>query len=340
MHGIEVKNSQAGRGRSSPLRLSSLASATGERWLDVRKTLKPRYRIVWRDICICYCSIFSGVFAVAAAESAARMPAVAAVAVPGAIWIGYWMHALFLFCHEGAHWNLAPSRRSNDRWGDWLVWLLFGSTTGNYRRTHMSHHVHLGDHEDTETTYHLCLSVTNMLKALAGLSVLEVLLRKARAARARSGRPAAPRPGTASTMLASARSAALHAAIVCGLWFGGSPVAAAAWVIAVACVFPLCATLRTIVEHRRSDASCAVDFGVEIHGAVNRLFGTGLCSRYFGSAGFNRHLLHHWDPAISYTRFDDMERFLLTTPLAAQVEACRTSYGTAIRTLMAVTRNG
>ena len=38
-------------------------------------------------------------------------------------------------------------------------------------------------------------------------------------------------------------------------------------------------------------------------------------SRYFGGAGFNRHLLHHLDPSISYTRFDEFERFKNTVQM-------------------------
>jgi fatty acid desaturase len=321
--------------------LPSIVSSAGVRWVDLRRTLTPRYGIVWRDIALCYLFLLLGVLVVAVAEHAARssVPA-AAVAVPAVLWLGYWLHALFLFGHEAAHANLARPRSRNDRVGDWVVWVMFGSTTRNYRRTHMTHHGHLGDHEDTETTYHLCLSIVNMLKASTGLYVLEVLLRKARASAGRPARRGTRSSGTVAGVLASLRSALLHTAVVGGLWLGGSPVAAVTWVAAMGGVFPLLATVRTILEHRRADAPCAADFAVETHGPVNRLFGTGVVSRYFGSAGFNRHLLHHWDPAISYTRFDEMERFFRDTPLAARMDANRIGYGTAVRMLMAEARRG
>jgi len=35
--------------------------------------------------------------------------------------------------------------------------------------------------------------------------------------------------------------------------------------------------------------------------APDRLFGDDFFSCTFGGAGFNRHLLHHWEPQISYT---------------------------------------
>jgi hypothetical protein len=90
--------------------------------------------------------------------------------------------------------------------------------------------------------------------------------------------------------------------------------------------FPCATTVRQLVEHRKFKARCQQDFRHEVHGAVNRMFGTGFVARYFGSAGFNRHLLHHWDPAISYTRFDEMEGFLLRTTIAEELESHRTGY--------------
>ncbi len=329
--------------------LPSIVSSSGERWIDYRKTLEPRYGVVWRDIGLGFIFLVVGVAGVVASEKLiGRFAWSVAIAALAALWIGYWLHALFLFGHEAAHSNLAPTRRRNDRLGDWSVWLLFGSTTKNYRRTHMTHHSHLGDHQDTETSYHLCMSVLNMLKAATGVRVGEVLLFKARtsARRYRSADASSVRTsetrrsGTTTGVVASFRSATLHLVLISGLVWVGAPVAAGAWVVAVGCVFPLLATVRTIVEHRRVEAACAVDFTREVHGPVNRLFGTGLLSRYFGSAGFNRHLLHHWDPAISYTCFDEMERFFLCTPLAAEMNANRTSYVTEVRLLMAEARRG
>lgn len=330
-----AKGETRGRGNPGSPHLPSIVSDDGVRWVDFRKTLRPRYGIVWRDIGLCYLSLAVGVLAVAVASQVWPAWAAGALVAPAACWTGFWLHSLFLFGHEAAHANLAPRRRTNDRLGDWFVWLLYGSTTVNYRHTHMAHHAHLGDHDDTETTYHLCLSVLNMLKAVTGIHVLEVLLRKQRLGetRRKSSR-------TSSGLLASLRSFTVHAAIVAGLLLMGFHLGALTWVVAVGAVFPLLATVRTIVEHRHLEASCDVDFSVELHGPVNRLFGTGLVSRTFGSAGFNQHLLHHWDPAISYTRFEEMEQFFSRTPLAADMEASRTGYGAAVRTLILEARRG
>ena len=60
--------------------------------------------------------------------------------------------------------------------------------------------------------------------------------------------------------------------------------------------------------------------------AVTRLFGDGPLARVFGGAGFNRHLLHHLEPQISYTRLGDLEAFVMATSLAPRLDARRASY--------------
>ncbi|MFJ4688933.1 fatty acid desaturase [Streptomyces sp. NPDC088789] len=344
---------QSGKGAAgnpgSP-HLPSVTDADGVRWTDYRRTLTPHYHVVWRDIALCWVSLVAGVAAVPPA-TAAGPTGVAVVTTLAAGWIGWWLHALFLFGHEAAHGNLARRRRRNDRLGDWSVWLLFGSTTPQYRRTHMAHHTHLGTHQDTETTYHLCLSVANILKGMTGVRVLEVLLRDRRAGASRAPRAGAARDGTPSArrgsglavfrqVLLAARTPLLHLLVLAALSTAGWWPAALAWAVGVGCVFPLCAMLRTVAEHRILDASCATDFRTVEHGPLNRLFGEDPLSRTFGAAGFNKHLLHHWDPAISYTRFREMEEFFRRTPLARELESSRTGYLTVLRTMTAEARRG
>lgn len=318
--------------RGGAPQLSAVVADDGVRWLDARKSLTPRYLAVWRDLALCHLMLAAGIAAVVvAARPSGR--AAPAVVLAGALWLGYWLHALFLFGHEGAHFNLARTARANDAVGNAVVWPLFGSTSRHYRGVHMPHHLHLGDHGDTEVSYYRCLSVANMVKAFTGVHVVEVLLLRARADR--EG-PA----GGRSEVWASLRSVALHGGLLACFLAAGWYAAAAAWVVGVGGVFPFCAAVRTIVEHRRVDATCDVDFTVVEHGAVNRLFGDGVFARTFGAAGFNRHLLHHWDPTVSYTRLRDMERFFARTQLAAEMERSRTTYRAALRVLRAGAHGG
>ena len=86
------------------------------------------------------------------------------------------------------------------------------------------------------------------------------------------------------------------------------------------------ASLRTILEHRSEEAEADVDYHHVDHGPTNRLFGTGPIANTVGSAGFNRHAIHHWEPQLSYTRLADLEAYLLRTELAPLVRERQTSY--------------
>jgi len=298
----------------------------GLTWLEYRKTLQPDYARAWREIAVCYLML-AGAYALNIAVAAMWGAAVGlAIAPLMALWIGFWLHALNQFAHEGAHGNLARDRKKNDHLTDWLLWPLFAQTVRSYRKSHMQHHVHLGDHLDTEINYHECMDPWFLIKGITGIQVIMMVMRylvKPKAASASSGQGALP-PG--DVLMAAARTALIHGlliAIPAALGFFGP---AAAWLLGLVAVYPFLGTTRQILEHRALVASCATDFTKMEHGPVNRLFGDDLFSRYFGAAGLNRHLLHHWDPAVSYTRFTEMEAFVLRTPYGAALEESRTSY--------------
>ena len=69
--------------------------------------------------------------------------------------------------------------------------------------------------------------------------------------------------------------------------------------------------------------------------AVTRIFADGLFSNIFGGAGFSRHLLHHWEPQLSYTRLGDLERYLCATSIGGIIDARRTTYLQAFRDILA-----
>ena len=98
--------------------------------------------------------------------------------------------------------------------------------------------------------------------------------------------------------------------------------------------FPAFNVVRQILEHRALDAEEHADFTEIDYGAVNRMFPSGPFSSTFGGAGFNRHLLHHWDPGISYTCFSEMESFLARTNVASTVDGARSTYYSALQALM------
>ena len=128
-------------------------------------------------------------------------------------------------------------------------------------------------------------------------------------------------PSAGGSRLPLLRGVAMHLVLIATLLAVGAWPAALAWVGGIAIVFPLFATLRQMAEHRPTDG--LIDEG----DAVTRLFDDGVFARLFGGAGFNRHLLHHLEPQVSYTRLRDLERFVMTTSLGAELDARRTTYG-------------
>lgn len=321
--------------------MAELVDPGGVTWLEYRKTLKPDYARAWRDAAFCYGMLFGG-FAVECAVNAVWGNLAALLAAPAAaLWIGFCLHALNQFGHEGAHGHMAADRKRNDLLSDWLLWPLFAQSVRSYRRSHMQHHVHLGDRLDTEVNYHECLDPWFLLKTLTGIQLLLMVVRyvvkpkpaTAGEAAAAGNKLPANREGLSRTLVSLARTALIHGSLIAiPAWehhFG----AAAAWLLGVGAAYPCLGTTRNILEHRAFDAACETDFTKVEHGPVNRLFGDDWLSRHFGAAGTNRHLLHHWDPGISYTRLADMEAFMLRTPHAAEVIRNRTTYFKAARAM-------
>jgi len=306
-------------------------SPDGQTWSSFRKTMVPRYIIVWRDICLCFLMII--IFLVMQVLTQRQWgPVVGLVTVPGfAFAVGFWLQALSTFGHEAAHYNLAKTHSVNDLLAEWFIWPWFAQTVRNYRKSHWQHHLHLGDRQDTEISYHNCLSPWFLLKTLTGVLLVQTLFRYTRnnvklSHEGVSSKPSVDQVASEGTAFALVRTFVLNVFVVGMLTWFGMWTTAATWVVGVLVAFPCFAILRQALEHRRYDASCQEDFLQSEHGPVNRMFRDGPFARYFGAAGFRRHLLHHWDPSISYTCFDEMEDFLMKTPLADRLAAARSTY--------------
>jgi fatty acid desaturase len=312
-------------------RLGGVVAATGETWTAFRLTLEPRWAVVRRDLACCYACIAGGLLAHAAVALAAGNWVGLALAPLAGAWIGYWVQSLSCFLHEAAHFNVHPDKLRNDRLANRLLCPLVGEEIAHYRAVHWQHHLHLGDPADTEVSYHHAPTPRFLIESLTGLHVLRVLRTRQRAV----GGVAAGRVGAWPLL----RAALLHGSVVLAALLAGLPSTALAWCIGVGMVYPFCNTMRQLLEHRALDAPLDADFTRVAHGAVNRLFGSDPVSRSFGAAGFNRHLLHHWHPAASYTRFDDLEAFLLQTPLRPALDAARTSYWATWRALARAARD-
>jgi len=307
-----------------PPLLARLNAETVGDYARFRRTLDADYRIVWRDIALGYLALAAILTLVALAPG---IVGGFAAACAGAVAIGYTIAYLQLFIHEAAHWNLARDRRTSDRIANIVIAWQVGTSIAAYRRVHFDHHRHLGHDDDGERSYIHRLSGRLLFEMVTGIHAARIFI-------ARSKAPKLPSAG--GSKLPLLRGVAVHGILLVGLVAAGAWPAALAWIGGMAIFFPLFATLRPLLEHRRA----ASDEGA-LNGdrdAVTRMFADGFIARTFGGAGFSRHLLHHWEPQVSYTRLADLDAYLANTSVGAILAARRTTYGQAFRDILASDR--
>ncbi len=312
---------------------TELVDAEGTPFTRLLKDLAPDFPRVWRDIALGYGGL---VWSCASAVWLARLGPLGMIGAVlfGAGGIGFWIAYIQLFIHEGAHANLAKNRKTSDLLCDLCIGWMIGSSVRKYRRVHFEHHRAFGTTGDAENTYFRPLDGAFIVKALTGWRVAEVLLARARLTAPKAKVQSAAKPeGMVRDKLVLLGGVAAHCAILAVLFLTGGTAAALAWALGVGVVFPFFGALRQLLEHRSPEARGPVDYREVDHGAYTRLFGNGPFARLFGAAGFNRHLLHHWEPSVSYTCFDQLEDVFERVGMGPAMDARRTTYGAAFRAL-------
>jgi fatty acid desaturase len=307
-----------------------LTNSHGVRYVDYVRQLPPVYWHVYVEIAGRYAACIVILVAICLGQSAGVSPFL--LIVPGAILIAVRTPAALI--HEAAHWNLTGDRNRNDLICNVLLSWVIALEIKSYRKVHFEHHRHLGTVHDTEHSYFLPLNMMFLLNSLLGLSAARALLSYGRHLGSRtqvtlSGENTSA--GSSGRYLVLIASVVIHGSIVTGLWFFGQTAAAGAWVLGIGAVLPFVGATRQLLEHRRDDARPDVDYSKTDQGACARIFGDGIFARVIGSAGFNRHLLHHWEPQLSYTRLPELERFLADTPIRTVLEQRRTTYSAVFR---------
>ena len=303
---------------------STLVDIDGVAYREFKATLAPRYSRVWLDLLSAYALLAAVIAGLAVWDPAGAAAVLAALA--GALVIGYTIAYVNNFFHEAAHHNLLPSRKANDAATNALMGWLFASSIGMYRPIHFAHHRALGTTMDSENSYFDPLRARYLVQGLTGLKVLRTLRRYRETEVNRGAKQGDAGTTARRRLLWIGVAGAVNATIVLALALTGRWAGAAAWAAGELVVFPFFVSLRQTLEHRAEDADPSADYTQIDHGAVNRLFGDGPLASTLGSAGFNRHALHHWEPQVSYTRLGDLERYLLRTDLAEDVAARQTSY--------------
>ena len=315
------------------LKKGDLSDPSGVSYWQFRRGLSPRYGAAWMQIAAGWAACFALAGLHAALAEWSVVAAVAAIPV-FATGVGFGVAFLQLFLHEAAHWNLHPRRGANDLLSDLFVSGPVGMDVGSYRPIHFDHHRFLGSPADTEISYFDPLNIRFVAESLLGVKALRTIRRRSRRLSEKAGtaeKKAAAKSGR--KWLVFVYGAVFNGGLLLFLALGGWWPAALAWALGVAVFFPFFGALRQLLEHRDEHASDGADYTETVHGAVHRLFGDGMVASTLGGAGFNRHLLHHWDPQLSCTRLRELERFLTTTQARGFLEGRRTTYGRTFRKL-------
>jgi fatty acid desaturase len=245
-----------------------------------------------------------------------------------ALLVGYIAAYIALFIHEAAHFNIYPDKKINDRLATLLLCLPFGLSMKSYRKIHWQHHIYLGTPQDAEVSYFHALSKIFILETLTGIHLLRTILRK-------ENNEILTNEQVKHSRIMLLAGFFLHALILTGSFLTNNRAFAISWIIAFGLFFPFFAAIRQILEHRDEMARKTIDYYKHPHGKVSRLFVHTILSSSFGSAGFTRHMIHHWDPYISYTRLSDIERFLLSCHNTAPIViSSKTTYTKTFKKLL------
>lgn len=301
-----------------------LLNGKGLNYLDFRQTLTPKYAI----ICL---HILTGYMALAVVMGGAfllqkTVPGLCWVSIPiGGMLVGYTISALHLFMHEAAHYHLASDKKMNDCVADIFIGLLIGMETNFYRSVHFAHHRLIGTKRDTEKSYFEGITVRFLFESLAGIRLIKVIIHRNKNIKLNYGEM----PGEViikKNNFIFMTAALLNVLLLAALFAYGYWQPALTWIFGIGIMFPFFAMFRQILEHRTFEAKSSINYDTVDPGASHRMFGDGPIASTLGAAGFNRHLIHHWDPHVSYTRLKDVETYLMDTQSRHELQQSQTTY--------------
>jgi fatty acid desaturase len=239
---------------------------------------------------------------------------------------GLLAHRILLLVHEGAHFHLAKNRKFNDFLANTFCGVFVGTEVKTYRKIHNKHHQDLGLPTDPENSYAEEFDFTWIFAAFSGLKVLRTF--KKRESLDSSKRQ----------LIMMLLSVTIHVTFVLGMLQLELSSVAIFWILSFFVVMPGIAALRNVLEHRFEMPSVA---NPQLWGTLSpemrvttRLFTKKRISMFFGSVGFDRHLLHHWDPSIAAINLPAVHQFVLTTELREMLESLPTTYTAAFLQLM------
>ena len=283
-----------------------LVDAQGLSYLEFRKQLSPKYIHTWFVIGIHWLTLIAIVLWLSRIQSLQ-----VGTLLGGSLILATVIHRLHLYLHEGSHYHLAKVKKLNDFFSNLFIGTLVLSDVAEYRRHHSMHHRDLGLPSDPERTYQSTLNWRFIFYYLSGLPLIKLLLERIRTKETQS------RIGYAN--LTVIFGALMHLSVIVLGVLLDSLTLSVSWIVAVGSLFPLIAATRQTLEHRPIVDS-------ENGPPLTRIFAKGPLTFIFGSAGFDRHLLHHWDPGVPSCRLAELEIALNKMGCSSILQARRSNY--------------
>ena len=302
---------------------SRLINREGKTYYDFKKTLKPNYTKIALDITSGWLVIFGCVFIGIYTNQLSSNWLKLFVSLADAILLGFAVNYLSNFFHEAAHFNIAPGKLKNDLLANMFLGILQAQHIKHYRVVHWKHHINLGTPEDTEHSYFDALSLRFFFESLTGIRAIRVFL--FRSNNTKSGEKEDDSLKNQKRMMLFA-AAVFHLIVLfifiitTHYWMVGI------WLAGFGTFFPFFASLRQLLEHRDEWANKNRNYFKTPHGKINRIFSGRGFAASFGSAGFDRHLLHHLEPQISYTNLKELDLFLQETFINDALKKRKTTY--------------
>lgn len=238
------------------------------------------------------------------------------------------MHRVLLIIHEGAHYHLSPSKRMNDLLSNLFAgWFVF-TDIQNYRIKHIQHHRNLGSSSDPENSHMDKLDLSWILSAITGTKTALAFFKTISSGRKASevSEPTAHTP---------VFGAVIHVTIFLVIYFGLGLAPVVVYLSCLLVIAPLLGMLRNLLEHRYVEAVDPILWEmflnssskrVEINQVTTRTFTQSIFSKLYGSMGFTHHLVHHWDPSISYKNLEKVHDFLLSSECGELLAKTDTTY--------------
>lgn len=237
-------------------------------------------------------------------------------------------HRLLNVIHEGAHWLISKNRRFNDFFCNLVAGVFFLVDVDQYRQTHIQHHRKLGTDIDPENSHMEKLDATWLIASFTGIgSIRKIIQRK-------QSRNKFKMESKVRHFAVPFVGIFLHVVLTIYFVRNASTSAIFIWFLATYFISPGLGLLRNLLEHRYVENVDAevwktlLDASYKLNETqvTTRRFTKSKLSRLYGSMGFTRHLIHHWDPSISFIHLQKVDKFLLQTQIGPALEKTNSTF--------------